>query len=339
MTEFWVSSGHHLTRRDGAGELVVTDELLMAWLARPELMPPDDACDAERALHADLLTRPRREVGPEEIAALADADARENWTQMLSFRDRLLAAGTIESGYRALVREGMAGVPPLFLDQLACLIMRNALDGCADPWTLRAAELFFVRQRAAFHDGALLLASAERIEEAERARHAAPLAAMFADRPPQAELDVLAEETEASYWSRSDAFAMAFNLTRARSRAALANAIAAWVAHMGGRAVAVEPLAAIEDEDWRWFVGLDAEGTRIGNAMWRGEALDAAAIARVLALFRLSYERDPPAALDGRPVYLILAMTAERAVRLKPQNLVAGLPDAAPGGGRGNGAP
>ena len=330
MTEFWVSSGHHLTRRDASGELVVTDELLMAWLARPELMPPDDACAAELALHADLLTRPRRRVEPAEIAALADADARENWTQMLAFRDRLLAAGTIESGYRALVREGMDGVPPLFLDQLACLILRNALDGCADPWTLRAAELFFVRQRASFHDGALLLASAEVVEDAERLRRAAPLAAMFAARPPQAELEVLAEETEANYWSRSDAFAMAFNLTRARSREALARAIAAWVGHMTGRAVAVAPLAAVEDEDWRWFVGLDAEGTRIGNAMWRGEALDAAALARVLALFKLTYAGAAPAALEGNPVYLILAMTGERAVRLKPQNLVAGLPDGAP---------
>ncbi len=38
---------------------------------------------------------------------------------MLGLRDRLLEAGTIESGYRALAREGMGGVPPLFLDQRA----------------------------------------------------------------------------------------------------------------------------------------------------------------------------------------------------------------------------
>jgi hypothetical protein len=56
MTEFWVSSGHHLTRRDGGGGLRVTDELLLAYLARPELLPPDDACPAERAAR----WRPRR---------------------------------------------------------------------------------------------------------------------------------------------------------------------------------------------------------------------------------------------------------------------------------------
>ena len=30
MTEFWVSSGHHLTQRDAGGGLAVTDELILA---------------------------------------------------------------------------------------------------------------------------------------------------------------------------------------------------------------------------------------------------------------------------------------------------------------------
>jgi hypothetical protein len=41
VREFWVSSGHHLTTRlTPDGRLAVTDELLLAWLARPELKPP-----------------------------------------------------------------------------------------------------------------------------------------------------------------------------------------------------------------------------------------------------------------------------------------------------------
>ena len=48
MREFWVASGHHLTRRGDHGGLLATPELIMAYLARPELMPPDDACEAER---------------------------------------------------------------------------------------------------------------------------------------------------------------------------------------------------------------------------------------------------------------------------------------------------
>ncbi|MFJ5489198.1 DUF6352 family protein, partial [Hansschlegelia beijingensis] len=55
MTEFWVSSGHHLVQRTEGGGLAVTDELILAYLARPELTPPPEACAAERALHAALL--------------------------------------------------------------------------------------------------------------------------------------------------------------------------------------------------------------------------------------------------------------------------------------------
>ena len=62
MREFWVASGHHLTRRGDHGGLLATPELIMAYLARPELMPPDDACDAERDLHASLLADPLRAV-------------------------------------------------------------------------------------------------------------------------------------------------------------------------------------------------------------------------------------------------------------------------------------
>ena len=62
MREFWVSSGHHLTQRADHGGLIATPELIMAYLARPELAPPEEACGAERALHAALLLDPMRAV-------------------------------------------------------------------------------------------------------------------------------------------------------------------------------------------------------------------------------------------------------------------------------------
>src|SRR3954454_23436983 len=112
--EFWVSSGHHLTQRTEGGGLAVTDELLLAYLARPELMPPDDACAGARALHASLIAAPRRPVARTETAGIADADARENWQAMLAFRDRLLAAPTIEAAYLDLVPNRPRANPPLF---------------------------------------------------------------------------------------------------------------------------------------------------------------------------------------------------------------------------------
>ena len=67
--DFWLSCGHHLLDRDDGGGLVVTDDFLKAYLARPELAPPPEACDAERALYAALFADPRRPVTPAEIAS------------------------------------------------------------------------------------------------------------------------------------------------------------------------------------------------------------------------------------------------------------------------------
>src|SRR3954465_2514268 len=97
--DFWVSCGHHLLDRDAGGGLIATDEFLKVYLARPELIPPSDACAAERALHAGLLAEPRRPVTANDITQIADADARENWQVMLAFRDHLTARGTIEAAY------------------------------------------------------------------------------------------------------------------------------------------------------------------------------------------------------------------------------------------------
>jgi len=327
VREFWVSSGHHLTRRTEGGGLAVTDELILAYLARPELMPPPDASAAERELHAALLRDPRRAVAPVEIQAFDEADARENWQVMLAFRDRLLAARSIEAAYLDLIRNGTGNTPPLFLNQLVHLILRNALDECEDPYILRAGELFFRPQRVSFHDGAALLADAEIIESQEHSVRS-PLLAMFGQEPAS-ELDILNTENVWTYWNRSDAFTMALNIgSDRRAREALARVIETWVRHLLHIKVSVEPLGAIEDRDWRWFVGLDAEATQIGNALWHGEKMEEDARARLLTTFRLTFADASfvDAQVGTRPVYILLAMTPGRLLRAKPQNLITGLP-------------
>jgi hypothetical protein len=327
VREFWVSSGHHLTRRTEGGGLAVTDELILAYLARPELMPPPEAKAAERELHSELLAAPRRTVTESTIAALDDPDARENWQIMLAFRDRLLAAHSIEAAYLDLVRNGTGKTPPLFLNQLVHIILRNALDECEDPYVLRAGELLFRSQRVSFHNGATLLADAEIIESQEHGTPS-PLLAMFAQEPAS-ELDVISGENAWTYWSRSDAFTMALNIGSDRlAREALARVIETWVRHLLNTEVQVEPLSAIDDPDWRWFVGLDAEATQIGNDLWRGETIGEDARSRVLATFRLTF-RDiayVDERVGDRPIYILLAMTPDRTLRVKPQNLITGLP-------------
>jgi len=326
MTDFWLSCGHHLTDRDAGGGLLVTDEFLKVYLARPELSPPPDACEAERRLHAALLADSRRRVGAAEIAAIADADARENWRLMIAFRDRLLPHKTLEAAYLDFVRNGAGDTPPLFLNQLVHVILRNALEGCDDPFVVRAAELFFRPQRVTLHDGALLAADDEVIAGTGTAP-LSPLVSMLG-LPANAQIDVMTDENATDYWTRSDRFDMALDLTSGRrGLTGLAAAIERWVEHMLGVGVAVEPLREMRDVDLSWYVGLDSEGTRIGDALWRGEKLDDATQGRVVALFRLVFDAaDRTAGADSGDTYLFLAMGADKMLRFKPQNLLTGLP-------------
>jgi len=324
--DFWLSCGHHLLDRDDGGGLLLTDDFLKVYLARPELHPPLEACEAERALHASLLARPRREVAAAEVAAIKDADARENWQVMLAFRDHLMRHRTLEAAYVDLMRRGVRA-PHLFVNQLVHVILRNALDGCEDPYVLRAGELFFRPQRVTLHEGSLIAADEETISGG-RDTPASPLVSMLGI-PPEAEIDVMNDDNAEHYFAHSDSFHVALDLTAGRrGLVALGEVITRWVKHLDAVDVDVEPFAETRDANLAWYVGLDAEGTKIGDVLWNGEELDDATRGRVVGLYRLRF-RDPDVALDkvrGEAVYLILAMDADKMLRVKPQNLITGLP-------------
>ena len=327
MKDFWLSCGHHLLDRGEGGGLMVTDEYLKAYFARPELAPPPEAGVVECTLHAALLAEPRRAVSAGEIATLDDADARENWAVMLAFRDHLLRHPTIEAAYLALMRKGAAGTPPLFLNQLVQVILRNALDRCDDPFVLRAAELFFRPQRVTLHEGSLLAADEEVIAGSNPAQ-VSPLVSMLGLEASTG-IDVMIDGNADSYFERSDRFDLALDLTAGRrGHAALGKAIEIWLGHLLSLEVEVTPIVQLNEARFTWYVGLDAEGTRIGDLLWNSEEVDATTQGRLVALYGLSF-RDPTAADDavaGEPVYLILAMTPENVLRMKPQNLVTGMP-------------
>ena len=327
MTDFWHSCGHHFLDRDESGGYVVTDDFLKVYLARPELIPPPAACPAERNLHAALIADPSRAVAASDIAEIADKDARENWELLIGFRDHLLRHKTLEAAYIDLMRRGVGKTPPLFINQLVHLILRNALDDVADSHIVRAAELFFRTQRVTLHDGSLIAADEETIAGDGEAP-ASPLVSMLG-LPPDAAIEVLNDNNAGSYWERSDRFDMALDLSGGRAGlAAFAKAMERWVGHLLGFAVTIEPLTELRDAPLSWYVGLDADATQIGNALWQGDEHDENAMTRVVGLFRLSF-RDPGLMLDkvrGEPIYLVLAMSREHLIRMKPQNLVTGLP-------------
>ena len=124
-------------------------------------------------------------------------------------------------------------------------------------------------------------------------------------------------------------FDMALDLTGGRAGlVALAEAMRRWIAHVLGVEVTIEPLTELRDTPLTWYVGLDVNGTQIGDWLWSGEDLDESTKSTVVALFALTF-RDPSMMLDkvkGAPVYLILAMKPDKTIRMKPQNLITGLP-------------
>jgi Family of unknown function (DUF6352) len=326
--EFWVSSGHMLLQRDEAGQLLVTDAFIKAFYARPEVLPPPEACDAERALHSRLMIAPSDPVTDNEIKALADPDARENWAMLIGFRDLLLTSETLERAYLALVRKGMGRTPPLFINQLVHAILRNALDEVEDAFVLRAAEMFFRPQRLTVNDGALLLADEETVDGAKVDTHASPLVAMFGEQAAK-DLDILIGDNSEGYKARSDAFDMVIDFSFDKeARGALGAVMERWIGHLTALEVKIRPLPEIHDKNWVWFIGLDQEGTRFGNQLWKGKDIPEADRARVVALYEMTIAGDARIvpSVGTSPVYLILAMGEDRIIRMKPQNLIAGLP-------------
>ena len=339
MPDFWRDSGFRLLRRDARGHLAVSEDFLRAYFLRPELRPPEEACAAERALHAALLEDPRQAVAAARLAALADADACENYEVVLAFRDRLLAAGTLEACYLGCFLERGGGpaaggvpVPPLFLDHMVHAIARSLLDGTAEPLRARAAELLFREQKVTINEGAVMLADAETVEMYAASGGFGSLGRLIAEaQTPMrtVELDVLSEENAAIYWSRDQAHDTVLDLGFARPGLdALARVLEAWVRHFLEAEVSIQPVQRISDETWIWHIGLDAEGSALLNDLYNGVEVGEARLARLLALFRLEFAEASLMlpAVAGRPVYMALAMTPEGGLRLKPQNLLVNLP-------------
>lgn len=328
---FWMSSGYDLLDRTDDGRLLAGEDFIRAYLSRPEMLPPDEACAAERRLHADLLQQPLYAVSAAELAALADADARENYDIFLRFRDHLLKAGSVEAAYVGLFRPEAPPVPALFIDHLAAAILRDLLDGSRDAFRLRAAELFFRVQKATTQEGRILLADEETVEMLAAGGFGSlgALVAQAGTALRSVDMDILTKENATEYWGRSDRhdFVLDFGFTRP-GQDAFARVIELWVERLTGAAVQVQPVQTIRDERWVWHIGLDATASGIMNALYEGQSVEDDRLRQILALFRLEF-RDPSLMLPrvaGRAVYLGLAMDAQGRVRMKPQNLVINLP-------------
>ena len=331
--DFWPSCGYRHLTVGADGRLTVTDAFLRADLLRPELAPVPESCDAELALHDALVAAPRRAVAERELAAIRDEDARGNYRVWLRYRDRLLAAPSLESAYMRLFQGEGVDVPPLFVRELTRALLRHILGDRADPFEARAAEMLFRPQTVAIlEDGTVMAADEATVELYATTGGFGNLGELLAsNKTPMRtiDLDVLTRDNADEYWQRDERHDLSVSLNRGQPALdALCRVLERWVRHFLGAEVRIGPQRRIEDDRWVWHVGLDAEASSILNDLYNRVDVDDGRMGRLVALFQLDFANpaDMRPAIAGRPVYLAMAIDERRRLKRKPQNLLSNLP-------------
>jgi uncharacterized protein DUF6352 len=336
MRDYWRQCGYNLLDRTPDGHLLVTDDFLRSLLERPELAPVPQSCEAEVALHQRLLAHPRAQVDAQQLAAVADEAARSNYAVWLRFRHRLTTHPTLEASYVALFGGEGVDVPPVLVHQLTQILLRHVLGGTATAMQARAAEMLFRTQRISVQDDGQVMAADDEIVE----RHA--ISANFGTLGEllkqggaplrTAELDVLREDNADVYWQRDESHDLVVSLNHGQpALAALCGVLQAWVRHFLRTTVRIAPVHSVDEDQWFWHVGLDAQASAALNDLYQGRDVSEERMSALLCLFRLEFEEPEVMRpeIAGRPVYLAMAMDDKR-LKLKPQNLLLNLPLARP---------
>lgn len=355
MTDFWPSAGWTLLRRQEHGGLQATAAWLARFLDRPELALVRESCAAERRLHHALRENPLLPVAEARLQTLAEADAADNYRAFLAFRDAVVGAGSLEACYLQQVRSAQVSLAPPFMQAMTQAIVRDVLRDVDDALEARAGEMLFRPQRVTLVDGVPLAGDVQTLDLLNETGGFGELGRLLAQAQAPiraAQMKVLTRDNAADYWRaaagpREHDFlldlrhemqqdlghGLQFTMARADSGlAALSRVLQRWVQHLMGVEVQITPLSRIDDEHWRWHVGLDAEATALLNDLYEGREVDSDRRARLISLFALRFVQPAQALpeMAGRPVYLALCRTADGQVRLKPQNLLVNLPVATP---------
>ena len=351
MSHFWTACGHaHLTRNE-RGWLSPTPDYWRLWLQRPELALVPESCPAETRLHQALLGAPLMQVAPGDLQAFQDEDARANYELFLRFRGDVETAGSLEAAYIGWMRSGHIQLPPLFIDLVVQAIVCHVLAGVQDAWVWRAAELLFRRQRITIESGRVLAGDSETLDALQATGGLGEMGRLLMEggaslkavgvkvlHPDNAERYFVQREGLGRYAFLLDMthelhnelpHGLVLSMVNARSGLkALSVVLARWVQHFLGVTVQIEPVQKINDPAWRWHVGLDATATALLNGLYQGHALDAPRQQQLISLFKLRFDhpQDMRADVQGKPVYLGLAMTEQGLLKLKPQNLLLNLP-------------
>ena len=352
LHDLWPGSGWALLTVDGSGWLQPTEAYWRHWLARPELALVAESCRAETRLHRALHDAPLQPVPAAQFDAIADVDVAANYRHFIGLRDSVQALGSLQAWTVALFRAGPVTVPPLFVDIVTQAIVQQLMGAGADALTARAGELFFRPQRITFEQGRVLAADSATLDEQAQTQGLGEIGRLLAQAKiattGQA-LAVLGPDNIGRYWAEAsrDEFrstllldltqqlktdvghGVQFTTVNARSGLKpLARLLQGWVQQLLGVEVHIEPVHRIDDAQWRWHIGLDAEASALLNDLYEGRAVEDERRHRLISLFKLTFNNPAEMRRDvaGRPVYLGLMCSREGHLRLKPQNLLLNLP-------------
>jgi Family of unknown function (DUF6352) len=332
----WPDAGWYCLQRTPEGWHQPTAAWWRRWLQRPELALPPDACKHERRLAERLAADPLRDVPEAELAAIADADARDNWRLWLRFRHAVQSAGTLEAWYLQLMRSGQVDVPALFIDDVVQDIVRGLIQdlGLGDggtgsasidgSFTVRAAELLFRGQRITVQDGAALAGDSEQLDLLNNTGGFGDLGRLLREAQAplrRVDLRVLTPDSAADFWASACALPtrrdwlldLRHELTQTLSHGllfklqhkhsglgALAHVLERWVWHLLRVSVRIEPLSRIDDERWRWHTGLDVVSSALLNDLYEGRELEPERQQQLISLFKLQFD-EPMEMLQAQP--------------------------------------
>lgn len=347
----WPGSGQHLLQVDARGWHSPTDDYWRLWLQRPELAPVEESCSAERGLHEALMADPLRPVTSVELQTMADPDVAQSYGHFLRLREALTRAGSLEAAYLGWVHARRFDLPPLFMDLVVQAVVARMLAQEDDALLWRASELLFRPQRVTVQEGRVLCGDLQVLDDLHRSGGLGELGRLLKEGGVAlsgAGVQVLGDGCAGHYLAdrchdgryrhlldlthtlqQTLSHGLVLNLDHARSGLrALAQVLERWVQHFLRVKVRIRPEARVDDPAWRWHLGLDVQSSALLDALYRGLPVPEETMRCLISLFRLEVD-DPlavPADMQGRPVYLGLAMDADGRLRLKPQNLLLNLP-------------
>ncbi|MDC1067372.1 DUF6352 family protein [Alphaproteobacteria bacterium] len=321
--DFWLTSGWHLLDKNKEGHLVPTEDFMRAYFYRPEVAPIEESCPAEIELHKRLIDNPFVYIEKNDLQKIKDKDVIFNYEVILRFRDFLSHYPTLDSAYLAIARGKEIDFPPLFVDQLVQIILRNILNDCPYALQVRASELFFRTQVVTIAEDEIMVADELTVEAQAEQRNPAR------NDPKQLEvdIDILRESIADNYWERSDKFDTSIDLAYTKpGLEALARVMEKWISHFLSIETSIKSMQKIEDEKWSWHLGLESDSNSILNDLYKGLEVSEPRLKQILCLFQLEAQDGFVKTMVNKPVYLGLAMNDKSKIKFKPQNLLTNLP-------------